>query len=64
MAKKQLEVITVSYAEYTDPDYHFPSRFVFRCGLGLYHFVKTTKRSIAEQYVKEHYDGKYEVRCV
>jgi hypothetical protein len=64
MAKKQLEVITVSYAEYTDPDYHFPSRFVFRCALGFYNFIKTNRRSVAEQYVKEHYDSKYVIREV
>lgn len=62
--KKEVEVITVSYAEYIDPDYSYPSKWVFRCALGDYHFIKVQKRSVAEQYVKEHYDGKYEVRCV
>lgn len=62
--KKEVEVITVSYAEYTDADFHYPSKFVFRCGLGLYHFVKSNKRSVAEQYVKDNYEGKYVVREV
>ncbi len=62
--KKEVEVITVSYAEYINPDYHYPSKFVFRCALGFYNFIKTNRRSVAEQYVKEHYDGKYAIREV
>lgn len=62
--KKEVEVITVSYAEYINPDYAYPSKFVFRCALGDYHFVKTNRRSVAEQYVKEYYEGKYAVREV
>lgn len=66
MAKtKPLQITTIDYADFVSKvtgDY--PSRFVFKCGMGLYNFVHTSKKSVAVEYVKENYDGKYEVREV
>ncbi len=65
MAKiKQIETVVVQYADYIDPDFHFPSKFVFRNALGEYIFVKTSKRAIAEKYVQENYGGVYSIREV
>lgn len=66
MAKqKPLQITTIDYADFVSRvtgDY--PSKFVFKCGMGLYNFIHTSKKSIAVEYVKENYDGKYEVREV
>lgn len=62
---KELQVTVIDYADFMSRvtgDY--PSKFVFKCGMGLYNFVHTSKRSIAVEYVKENYAGKYEVREV
>lgn len=66
MAKpKEIQTTTITYADYISRyDGDFPSKFVFKCGMGLYNFIHTSKKIIAVEYVKENYDGKYEVREV
>lgn len=64
MSKKEVSVIVVDYNTLNDPDFTPPSQFYFRDALGDYIFIKTTKRSIAEQYVKDKYDGQYSVRVM
>lgn len=61
---KQIEVVVVQYADYIDPDFQFPSKFVFRNAMGEYIFVKTSKRAIAEKYIQDNYGGAYSVREV
>ena len=62
--KKQIEVVVVSYSEYQDPEFVFPSKFMFRNELGQYVFIKTSKRAIAEQFVAETTGGLFKVREV
>ena len=62
---KEIQITTIDYADFVSRfagDY--PAKFVFKCGLGFYNFIHTSKKSIAVEYVKENYDGKYEVREV
>lgn len=64
MSKKEVSVVIASFDEVNDPEYIYPSKFSFRAGNGDYIFIKTTKKSIAEQYVQEHYEGKYSIRVM
>ena len=65
MAKvKQIETITVQYADYIDPEFVFPSKFMFRDAMGQYVFIKTNKRDVAVKYIADNYDGAYSVREV
>lgn len=63
--KKEVQTTTIDYADFISRvDGNYPSKFVFKCGMGLYNFIHTSKKSIAVEYVKENYDGKYEVRQI
>jgi hypothetical protein len=62
--KKQIEVVVVSYSEYQDPEFVFPSKFMFRNELGQYVFIKTSKRAIAEQFVAETTNNLFKIREV
>lgn len=65
MAKtpKQLQITTMEYSDFISRyDGNYPAKFMFVCGLGLYNFIHTSKRSIAEQFVKDNYDGRYGIR--
>lgn len=66
MAKKNKvpEVVVVSYSEYHDPEFCHPSKFCFRNELGDFVFIKTSKRSIAEQFVLETTNGLFKIREV
>lgn len=66
MAKKvkPVEVVVVSYEEYTDMDFVFPSKLMFRDALGQYIFIKTNKREVAVKYIQDNYDGVYSIREV
>lgn len=61
---KPVEVVVVSYEEYTDMDFVFPSKLVFRDALGQYIFIKTNKREVAVKYIQDNYDGVYSIREV
>lgn len=64
MSKKEVNVVVASFDEVNDPEFVFPSKYSFRNANGDYVFIKTTKKSIAEQYVKDKYDGQYSVRVM
>ena len=63
--KKEIQVTVVEYADYMSRvtgDY--PSRYCYRDFNGDYCFIHTSKRSIAEVYVKEQFGDLYSVREV
>jgi hypothetical protein len=62
--EKVIETVVLTYQEYTFPEVSFPSKFCFRDANGDFIFIKTSKRSIAEQYIKDNYDGRYSLREV
>ena len=66
MAKqKELQITVIDYADYMSRvtgDY--PSRYCYRNFNGDYVFLHTSKRSIAEAYVKEQFGDLYKVREV
>jgi hypothetical protein len=65
MVKKKVpEVVVVSYSEYHNPDYVYPSKYCFRNELDQYVFVLTSKRSIAEQFVSETTNNLFKIREV
>lgn len=65
MAKvKQIETVTIQYADYIDLEFVFPSKFMFRDAMGQYVFIKTNKRDVAVKYIADNYDGAYSVREV
>ena len=64
MSKKEVSVVVASFDEVNDPEFVFPSKYSFRAGNGDFIFVKTNKKAIAEQYVQEHYEGKYSIRVM
>ena len=67
MAKtpKQLQITTIEYSDFISRyNGDYPSKFVFRDALGNYNFIHTSKRSIAEAYVKENFNGLYQIREV
>ena len=59
---KVIEIVVVTIQELHSPDFCYPSRYAFRNAVGDMVFIKTSKRSIAEQYVKDNYDGIYAIR--
>ena len=61
---KQIETVLVTLQEYHSVDFVFPSKYAFRNASGDMVFIKTSKRSVAEQYVKDNYDGLYSIREV
>lgn len=62
-APKQLQITTMEYSDFISRyNGDYPAKFMFVCGLGLYNFIHTSKRSIAEQYIKDNYDGRYGIR--
>jgi len=62
--KKQIETVVVSFAEYNNPEFHFPSKWAFRNGVGDFVFIKVSKREAALQYIQDNYDGRYSLREV
>lgn len=66
MAKqKPLQITTIDYADFISRvtgDY--PSRYCYRDFNGDYCFVHTSKRVIAEAYVKEQFGDLYKIREV
>ena len=61
---KPVEVVAVSYEEYTDLNFVFPSKLMFRDAMGQYIFIKTNKREVAVKYIQDNYGGAYSVREV
>lgn len=61
---KPVEVVIVSYNEYIDTEFVFPSRYMFRDAMGQYVFIKTNKREVAVKYIQDNYNGVYSVRDV
>ena len=62
---KEIQITTIDYADFMSRvtgDY--PSRFCYRDFNGDYVFLHTSKRSIAEGYVKEQFGGLYRIREV
>jgi hypothetical protein len=62
---KQLETVVVSFEDYSDVDFHFPSRYCIRNGNGDMVFYKTQKRELAQQQVDAEYGvGMFKIREV
>lgn len=59
---KPVETMTATYEQYTDLDFIFPSRFMFRDAMGNYVFILTNKREVAVKYIQDNYGGAYSVR--
>lgn len=62
--KKELQTVLVSYEEWCDPEFNPPSRLFIRVATGDYLFLKTNKRSVAQEYVNENYGGIYVIRSM
>lgn len=62
--KKVPETVTVSFSDYQDPDFIFPSKFMYRNSFGDFVFIKTAKRTVAVQYLNEYTSGMFELREV
>ncbi len=62
---KEIQITTIDYADFVSRvtgDY--PSKFCYRNFNGDYCFVHTSKRSVAEDYVKEQFGDLYKIREV
>lgn len=62
--KKQLETVLVSYEDFIMPEFNPPSKYFVRLAFGDYLFMKTNKRSVAQEFVNENYDGIYVIRTM
>jgi hypothetical protein len=62
---KEIEVVVVSFEEYAQDDFNFPSKFMIKHWSGNYHFYKTSKRELAQAAVDAEYGAnKYSIRVV
>jgi len=52
---KQIETVVVSFEDYQNPDFRYPSRYCIRNGNGDMVFYKTQKRELAQQQVDAEY---------
>jgi hypothetical protein len=59
MKQKEIKITTFKNSEY---DGNPPSRFYIINAMGDYVFIHVRSRIEATDWVKEHYDGKYNVR--
>ncbi len=63
--KKAIEVVVVTFQEYAQDDFIFPSKYMIKHWSGDYHFYKTSKRVLAQEAVDAEYgSGMYSVREV
>jgi regulation of enolase protein 1 (concanavalin A-like superfamily) len=62
--EKVVETVVVTLEQYHSPDFHHPSKWMFRNANGDFVFIKVSKREAAEKYIKDNYDGMYGLRCV
>lgn len=61
--KKPIETIIVSYEDFNDPDFHYPSNYYIVNCFGEYVFYKTRSRQKAQSQVNLDFQvGKYQVR--
>jgi hypothetical protein len=61
--KTPIETIIVSYEDFNDPDFHYPSNYYIVNCFGEYVFYKTRSRHKAQQSVNSFYGAsKYQVR--
>ena len=62
--KKEVQTVLVSYEDYVDVDFNPPSKYFIRLATGDYLYMKTNKRSVAQEYVNENYDNLYVIRAM
>lgn len=62
--KKQLETVLVSYEDWCHPEFSPPSAYFIRIATGDFLFMKTNKRSIAQEFVNDNYDNLYVIRTM
>jgi hypothetical protein len=63
--KKAIEVVVVSYEEYAQDTFVYPSKYCIRSWDGTFIFYKTSKRLLAQEAVDVEYgSGMYSVREV
>lgn len=61
--KKPIETIIVSYEDFNDPDFHYPSNYYIVNCFGEYVFYKTRSRQKAREAVDSSFGvNKYQVR--
>lgn len=63
MPKKEMRITVVSYLESIDEEFEPPTKYYFRNASGELVFLHTRSRDSANQYVKDEWEGKYQVRC-
>ena len=64
-AKKPIVTVKVSFEEYSQPDFVFPSKLCIRDFNGDFIFYKSSKRELVQQQVDFEYgEGMYRVREV
>jgi hypothetical protein len=62
---KEIEVVVVSFEEYAQDNFNFPSRYCIKHWSGDFHFYKTQKRELAQAAVDAEYGAnKYSIRVV
>lgn len=61
----EVKNVKITYDQFTDMDFVFPGTFYVLNALGEYHFICTSSRKIAQEYVDSVYSpGRYKVVCV
>lgn len=48
-----LKITEVSYEEFTDYEFQPPSTFFVKSALGIYYFIHTSKRQVAQEWADE-----------
>lgn len=60
---KEMKITLVSYQDSLEEYFKPPSKWFFVCATGDHIYLHTKLRSDAVAYVKEDWQGKYQVRC-
>jgi len=64
-AKKEVKNVKITYEQFTDSDFVFPGTFYVLNALGEYHFICTSSRVVAQEFIDSTYSkGRYTVVCV
>lgn len=51
--EKELKITEVTFEQFSDYDFVYPSNFYVRDALNVYHFISTSDRLVAQRWIDE-----------
>lgn len=61
----KIEDVKITYEQFTDVDFTYPSNFYILNALGEYHFIYTKSRKDAQNFIDSEYgEGRYSIICL